>query len=90
MAGIEASEEMTLEQLEAMAGGELLRAEGGYFNQMRNTKKSSLRLKEALLEQDLALPLCLLMAQQRNCILYHEQEHSHLKLVSKLYDQVWM
>ncbi|XP_023214735.1 THO complex subunit 2-like [Centruroides sculpturatus] len=54
---------------------------------MRNTKKSSLRLKEALLEQDLALPLCLLMAQQRNCILYHEQEHSHLKLVSKLYDQ---
>ncbi|XP_015904652.2 THO complex subunit 2 [Parasteatoda tepidariorum] len=87
MAGIEASEEMTLEQLEAMTGGELLRSEGGYFNQLRNVKKSSQRLKEALLDQDLAIPLCLLMAQQRNCILFHEQENSHIKLVGKLYDQ---
>lgn len=62
--------------------------QGGYFHQLRNTKKSSQRLKEALLEQDLALPLCLLMAQQKNCILYRDQEASHLKLVGKLYDQV--
>ncbi|KAH7931652.1 hypothetical protein HPB52_025481 [Rhipicephalus sanguineus] len=60
---------------------------GGYFHQLRNTKKSSQRLKDSLLEQDLALPLCLLMAQQKNCILYREQEASHLKLVGKLYDQ---
>lgn len=87
MAGIEASEELTTEQLDAMTGGELLRSEGGYFNQMRNVKKSSARLKEALLDQDLAIPLCLLMAQQRQCILFHEQENSHIKLVGKLYDQ---
>ncbi|XP_054719951.1 THO complex subunit 2-like [Uloborus diversus] len=87
MAGIEASEEMTAEQLEAMSGGELLRSEGGYFNQLRNVKKSSQRLKDALLDQDLAIPLCLLMAQQRQCILFHEQENSHIKLVGKLYDQ---
>ncbi|XP_022246119.1 THO complex subunit 2-like, partial [Limulus polyphemus] len=87
MAGIEATEEITPQQLESMAGGELLRAEGGFFNQMRNTKKSSQRLKDSLLEHDLAIPLCLLMAQQRNCTLYHEQDHSHLKLVGKLYDQ---
>ncbi|XP_064481885.1 THO complex subunit 2-like isoform X2 [Ornithodoros turicata] len=87
MTGIESTEETTQEQLEAMCGGELLKAEGGYFHQLRNTKKSSQRLKEALLEQDLALPLCLLMAQQKNCILYREQEASHLKLVGKLYDQ---
>ncbi|RWS14898.1 THO complex subunit 2-like protein, partial [Dinothrombium tinctorium] len=87
MAGIETTEEMTNEQLAAMAGGELLRAEGGYFNQVRNTRKSSVRLKDALLESNLAMPLCILMAQQRNCILYCEQEHSHLKLVGKLYDQ---
>lgn len=87
MAGIEASEELTSEQLEAMTGGELLRSEGGYFNQLRNVKKSSQRLKEALLDQDLAIPLCLLMAQQRQCILFHEQENSHIKLVGKLYDQ---
>ncbi|XP_076310399.1 THO complex subunit 2-like protein isoform X2 [Tachypleus tridentatus] len=87
MAGIEATEEITPQQLESMAGGELLRAEGGFFNQMLNTKKSSQRLKDSLLEHDLAIPLCLLMAQQRNCTLYHEQDHSHLKLVGKLYDQ---
>ncbi|XP_077518841.1 THO complex subunit 2-like protein isoform X3 [Amblyomma americanum] len=87
MTGIESTEQATQDQLEAMCGGELLKAEGGYFHQLRNTKKSSQRLKDALLEQDLALPLCLLMAQQKNCILYREQEASHLKLVGKLYDQ---
>nr|XP_037284733.1 THO complex subunit 2-like [Rhipicephalus microplus] len=87
MTGIESTEQATQDQLEAMCGGELLKAEGGYFHQLRNTKKSSQRLKESLLEQDLALPLCLLMAQQKNCILYREQEASHLKLVGKLYDQ---
>lgn len=88
MAGIEATDQMTNEQLAALSGGELLRQEGGYFNQVRNTRKSSLRLKEALMENNLAMPLCMLMAQQRNCILFKEQEHSHLKLVGKLYDQV--
>ncbi|XP_070391314.1 THO complex subunit 2 isoform X1 [Dermacentor albipictus] len=87
MTGIESTEQATQDQLEAMCGGELLKAEGGYFHQLRNTKKSSQRLKDSLLEQDLALPLCLLMAQQKNCILYREQEASHLKLVGKLYDQ---
>ncbi|XP_046395429.1 THO complex subunit 2 isoform X2 [Ischnura elegans] len=87
MAGIEAAEEMTAEQLDAMAGGELLKAEAGYFSQVRNTKKSSQRLKEALGEQNLAVALCLLMAQQRYCVVYRETENSHLKLVGKLYDQ---
>ncbi|XP_032812381.1 THO complex subunit 2 isoform X4 [Petromyzon marinus] len=87
MAGIEITEEITNEQLEAMAGGELLRAEGGYFGQIRNTKKSSQRLKDALLDHDLALPLCLLMAQQRNGVVFHEGGAKHLKLVGKLYDQ---
>ena len=87
MTGIETSEEMTNDQLAALSGGELLRAEGGYFNQVRNTKKSTGRLKDALLENNLAMPLCILIAQQRNCILFHEQ--SHIKLVGKLYDQVF-
>ncbi|XP_053555090.1 LOW QUALITY PROTEIN: THO complex subunit 2 [Bombina bombina] len=87
MAGIEITEEMTMEQLEAMTGGEQLKAEGGYFGQIRNTKKSSQRLKDALLDHDLALPLCLLMAQQRNGVIFHEGGEKHLKLVGKLYDQ---
>uniref|UniRef100_A0A8C5WF72 THO complex subunit 2 n=1 Tax=Leptobrachium leishanense TaxID=445787 RepID=A0A8C5WF72_9ANUR len=87
MAGIEITEEVTMEQLEAMTGGEQLKAEGGYFGQIRNTKKSSQRLKDALLDHDLALPLCLLMAQQRNGVIFHEGGEKHLKLVGKLYDQ---
>ncbi|KAE8584287.1 hypothetical protein XENTR_v10020899 [Xenopus tropicalis] len=87
MAGIEITEEMTMEQLEAMTGGEQLKAEGGYFGQIRNTKKSSQRLKDALLEYELALPLCLLMAQQRNGVVFQEGGEKHLKLVGKLYDQ---
>ncbi|XP_059959819.1 THO complex subunit 2-like [Mesoplodon densirostris] len=87
MAGIEIIEEMTMEQLEAMTGGEQLKAEGGYFGQIRNTKKSSQRLKDALLDHDLALPLCLLMAQQRNGVIFQEGGEKHLKLVGKLYDQ---
>ncbi|XP_012259618.2 THO complex subunit 2 [Athalia rosae] len=87
MAGIEAAEEMTREQLDAMAGGDLLKNEAGYFSQVRNTKKSSQRLKEALSEHDLAVALCLLMAQQKHCVVYRETDKSHLKLVGKLYDQ---
>uniref|UniRef100_A0A4X2LDQ8 THO complex subunit 2 n=1 Tax=Vombatus ursinus TaxID=29139 RepID=A0A4X2LDQ8_VOMUR len=87
MAGIEVTEEMTVEQLEALTGGEQLKAEGGYFGQIRNTKKSSQRLKDALLDHDLALPLCILMAQQRNGVIFQEGGEKHLKLVGKLYDQ---
>uniref|UniRef100_A0A3P8S551 THO complex subunit 2 n=1 Tax=Amphiprion percula TaxID=161767 RepID=A0A3P8S551_AMPPE len=87
MAGIEITDEMTSEQLEAMTGGEQLKAEGGYFGQIRNTKKSSQRLKDALLDHELALPLCLLMAQQRNGVVFLEGGEKHLKLVGHLYDQ---
>ncbi|KAL5011569.1 hypothetical protein ScPMuIL_010120 [Solemya velum] len=87
MAGIEVSEEVTNDQLDAMSGGELLRQEGGYFAQVRNTKKSSTRLKETLLEHDLALSLCLLMPQQRDGVIFQEGVNRHLKLIGKLYDQ---
>ena len=71
--------------------------QGGQYAQVRNTKKSSNRLKEALLEHELALPLCLLMAQMRNCIVFapatstaqpFDSDKRHLKLIGKLYDQV--
>lgn len=87
MVGIEAAEEMTSEQLSAMCGGELLKGEAGYFSQVRNTKKSSQRLKDALASNDLAVALCLLIAQQKHCVIYRETSKSHLKLVGKLYDQ---
>ena len=88
MGGIEAAEEMTNDQIDAMAGGDLLRQEAGSFTQIKNTRKSSQRLKDYLIDNNLAVPLCLLMAQQRNCVVYQETEDSHLKLVGKLFDQV--
>nr|XP_023020410.1 THO complex subunit 2 [Leptinotarsa decemlineata] len=87
MAGVDAAEDLTMDQLNALAGGELLKSEAGYFSQVRNTKKSSLRLKEAMAENDLAVALCLLMAQQNYCVVYKETQKSHLKLVGKLSDQ---
>jgi len=88
MSGIEISDEVTNDQLEALQGGELLKAEAAYFGQIRNTKKSSTRLKESLINEGLAVPLCVLMAQQRSGVVFMKSsENMHLKLVGKLADQ---
>ena len=47
-----------------------------------------MRLRDALMEGQLTIPLCLLIAQQRNAIVYVEEQKRHLKLIGKLYDQV--
>ena len=39
MGGIEAYEEMTPDQVEAMSGGELLRQEAGNFSQVREVSR---------------------------------------------------
>jgi THO complex subunit 2 len=84
MGGIEASEEMTKEQMEAMQGGKLLRAEVAHFGQVRVNKKAAQRLKETLLESNLAIPFCHLIAQQRGklrqCLENQETENNHLKV----------
>merc|ERR1719305_2144804 len=86
MGGIEGVEEMTSEQIEATAGGELLRQEAASFTQVKNTRKSSQRLKDCLIESGLAVPLVLLMAQQGNCVVYQETEDDHLKLFDQCHD----
>jgi len=49
---------------------------------------------DALQEHDLAIPLCLLMSQQRQAIVFQQpvnhqfEDKRHLKLIGKLYDQV--
>lgn len=95
MAGIEAAEEITQDQLEAMAGGELLKGEAGYFSQVRNTRRSSARLKEAIVGNNLDIALCILAAQQRHCCVWKESDEeisgtlggSQLKAVGRLADQ---
>ena len=65
----------------------MLRQEAASFTQVKNTRESSQRLKDCLIESGLAVPLVLLMAQQGNCVVYQETEDDHLKLVGKLFDQ---
>lgn len=53
-------------------------------------KRPSQRLKETVLKHNLATPLAALMAQQRDCIIYKETVSlEHIKLVGKVYDQVY-
>jgi THO complex subunit 2 len=101
MSGIEANVEVTDDQLFALSGGEILKTEGGYFGQIRNVKKPSMRfgnissvfykilnrLREVLIEHGIALPLCLLMSTHRAHIVFEEGVGKHLKLVGKLTDQ---
>merc|ERR1712150_10600 len=73
------------------------RQEAGYFNPIRNIKKCANRLKEALADHGLILPLCILLSQQRDYIVYKDQaereqysissDKQHLKLTGSLYDQ---
>lgn len=96
MCGIEVLSEVNDLQLEAMAGGDILRQEAGYFNPIRNIKKCANRLKEALADHGLILPLCILLSQHRDYTVFLDQaereslnqiEKRHLKLTGSLYDQ---
>jgi THO complex subunit 2 len=88
MTGIEAIQAITDDRIEALMGGHVLRTEGAYFNQVKNTRKSSARLKDALIESRLAMPLCILMAQLRDRMCFSQHDTgTPLKLVGKLYDQ---
>jgi THO complex subunit 2 len=72
MAGVEYTENVTEDQLEAMAGGEAIRYQATAFGLTKNNKtliKSTNRLRDSLLGKDepkLAVPLLLLIAQQRS------------------------
>lgn len=88
LTGIETTQDITDERVEALMGGDVLRTEGAYFNQAKNTKKPSARLKDALVESKLAMPLCISMAQLRDSLFFNQHdEATPLKLVGKLYDQ---
>lgn len=87
MTGIETIQAISDDRIEALMGGDVLRTEGAYFNQVKNTRKSSARLKDALIESRLAMPLCISIAQLRDSLFFQQQEDNPLKLIGKLYDQ---
>ena len=88
MAGLDSYEDMTDEQLEAASGGELLLHEGGYYSHIRNARRNANRLKEALIESKVIMPLVFLMAQRRDTVLFVDNPDRHVKTAGLLYDQV--
>ncbi|XP_010556226.1 PREDICTED: THO complex subunit 2 [Tarenaya hassleriana] len=92
MANVQYTENLTEDQLDAMAGSETLRYHATSFGMTRNNKalvKSSNRLRDALLPNDepkLAVPLLLLLAQHRSVVLINANA-PYIKMVSEQFDR---
>ena len=52
----------------------------------KNTKRSSTRLKDCLVKNDLVLPYFMLIAQQRAACVFNT-DSPHLKMLGELYDR---
>nr|GMD23387.1 THO complex subunit 2 [Ipomoea batatas] len=92
MANVQYTENMTEEQLDAMAGSDTLRYQATSFGITRNNKaliKSTNRLRDALLpkeEPKLAIPLLLLVAQHRSVVVI-SADVPYIKMVSEQFDR---
>ncbi|XVE91824.1 hypothetical protein REPUB_Repub01dG0045100 [Reevesia pubescens] len=92
MANVQFTENLTEEQLDAMAGSETLRYQATSFGMTRNNKaliKSTNRLRDSLLPKDepkLAIPLLLLIAQHRSLIVINA-DAPYIKMVSEQFDR---
>lgn len=92
MANVQYTENLTEEQLDAMAGSETLRYQATSFGITRNNKaliKSTNRLRDSLLpkeEPKLAIPLLLLIAQHRSVVLINA-DAPYIKMVSEQFDR---
>ncbi|KAM3705521.1 hypothetical protein ACB094_03G087500 [Castanea mollissima] len=92
MANVQYTENLTEEQLDAMAGSETLRYQATSFGVTRNNKaliKSTNRLRDSLLPKDepkLAVPLLLLIAQHRSLVVINA-DAPYIKMVSEQFDR---
>ncbi|ONK75341.1 uncharacterized protein A4U43_C03F15830 [Asparagus officinalis] len=92
MANVQYTENMTEDQLDAMAGSETLRCQASLFGMTKNNKalsRSTNRLRDSLLpkeEPKLAIPLLLLIAQHRSMVVINA-DVPHIKMVSEQFDR---
>uniref|UniRef100_A0A6M2EWN4 THO complex subunit 2 n=1 Tax=Populus davidiana TaxID=266767 RepID=A0A6M2EWN4_9ROSI len=92
MANVQYTENLTEEQLDAMAGSETLRYQATSFGVTRNNKalfKSTNRLRDSLLPKDEpkpAIPLLLLIAQHRSVVVINA-DAPYIKMVSEQFDR---
>lgn len=96
MAGIFVRENLSDHQLRCYAGGETLKEQAMTLlrepGMLVGLKKSSTRLLKALMENNLADLLVILIAQERSTSLFNLKiEHtSNLKLLGNLFDEVFL
>ncbi|KAM5566947.1 THO complex subunit 2 [Rosa sericea] len=92
MANVHHTEDLTEDQLDAMAGGETLRHQATGFGVTRHNKqliKSTNRLRDSLLPKDetkLAIPLLLHLAQHRSLVII-DADAPYIKMVSEQFDR---
>ncbi|KAK6146688.1 hypothetical protein DH2020_020557 [Rehmannia glutinosa] len=92
MANVQYTENMTEDQLDAMAGSDTLRYQATSFGITRNNKaliKSTNRLRDSLLPKDepkLAIPLLLLIAQHRSVVVI-QANVPYIKMVCEQFDR---
>lgn len=91
MGGVEDSSNLNASQLLAMAGGDLLKNEalfGGVTGTvMKKNARSCLRLQDAMLHDNIASQLLVLLAQHRQECIFGAAEIPYLKLLSNMFDQ---
>lgn len=88
MAGIAPDTDFTDAQVQAMAGGELLQAQTlrQVHDKRHENKTSGKRLMKTLMENSLAAPLLISIAQQRQMSIFSDEVE--LKVVSENYDDI--
>ncbi|KNC96495.1 uncharacterized protein SPPG_08084 [Spizellomyces punctatus DAOM BR117] len=90
MSGIKLMEEATENQLDALAGGETLKREAFFWENIRTTRRSGLRLMKALLETGFARQMSILISQRKQEIVYAgmgtEDDNMDLKILAWLND----
>lgn len=94
MSGMEVNEDATTDQLAAMSGGPTLKQQGGSFHvaeakpgSVKEKKLATARLKDALCNTDIGMPLLVLISQQLGCVVFGASSNLHMKLISTLNDQ---
>jgi THO complex subunit 2 len=87
MGGVEVFDTMSDAQVLASAGGETLRLYAAPTPSMRLLKRAGSKLRSVLINRKLAIPLLVLVAQQRVATLYATPRVAHLKLLGDLFDK---
>ncbi|KAI6218881.1 THO complex subunit 2 [Aphelenchoides besseyi] len=87
--GFEPLQSLTKDQLDALCSGENIRQEvfGRLGSYQKGRRQAISRLRDALLHTDLCQRMAILLAQQKNCVIYVETKDVPAKLASQILDQ---